>query len=504
MGYWKSKIMGSLAKRSCLTAPIIFIILLICYCSILPLPGIAQNDSKGSTGDLKDIFKHAKDLANTQTRYQKIDGLINSKTARFLQSMQRKEAGLYAKLAKVDSVKAAHLFHHSSETYSALLEKLKKPATTVHASSIHTYLPKLDSLQNVFQFLSDKGVLSGQGILSPDAGNLRELAGRLKSLQQRLQSAGEVKQVIQEREKWLTDQFQKLAMGNQLKRINRQTNYYHQQMSEYQAMINDPSKIEQKLLSLARQTQVFRDFMAKNSLLASLFPSSSGTTSDVVVPGLQTRQDVAKAKNEKLPVVGNSPDQNLQQQVQQAESELKNLKDKINQMGGGTEDLTMPVYTPNHQKVKSFFKRMEYGFNIQSVRANGFLPATSDIALTMGYKLSDKSTVGMGMGYKLGWGKNISHLQLSSQGISLRGYLDIKLKGNLWISGGYEENYQHEFTKIEQLRNVNAWQKSGLIGLTKKYRIGKKTGNLQLLWDFLSYSQAVPTPAVKFRIGYQF
>jgi hypothetical protein len=71
----------------------------------------------------------------------------------------------------------------------------------------------------------------------------------------------------------------------------------------------------------------------------------------------------------------------------------------------------------------------------------------------------------------------------------LRSYLDIKIKGSIWISGGYEENYQHEFTKIDQLKDVNAWQKSGLIGLTKKYNIGKKKGNLQLLWDFLSYSQ---------------
>ena len=122
----------------------------------------------------------------------------------------------------------------------------------------------------------------------------------------------------------------------------------------------------------------------------------------------------------------------------------------------------------------------------------------------MGYKLNDKSTIVIGAGYKLGWGKNISNIKLTSQGVSLRSYLDVKIKGSIWISGGYEENYQNEFTKIDQLKDMNAWQRSGLMGLTKKYKVGKKNGNMQLLWDFLSYSQVPQTPSLKFRVGYLF
>jgi hypothetical protein len=32
--------------------------------------------------------------------------------------------------------------------------------------------------------------------------------------------------------------------------------------------------------------------------------------------------------------------------------------------------------------------------------------------------------------------------------------------------------------------------------------VGKKTGNMQLLWDFLSYGQTPQTQALKFRVGY--
>jgi hypothetical protein len=38
----------------------------------------------------------------------------------------------------------------------------------------------------------------------------------------------------------------------------------------------------------------------------------------------------------------------------------------------------------------------------------------------------------------------------------------------------------------------------------KKIQCWKKNGNLQMLWDFLSYSQVPRTQALKFRIAYSF
>jgi hypothetical protein len=102
----------------------------------------------------------------------------------------------------------------------------------------------------------------------------------------------------------------------------------------------------------------------------------------------------------------------------------------------------------------------------------------------------------------MGWGKDVSHISLSSQGIGLRSYVDIKLKGSIWITGGYEQNYMQGFDKIPLLNDYSKWQQSGLLGLSKKYKVGKKTGNMQLLWDFLSYEQTPQTQALKFRVGY--
>jgi hypothetical protein len=468
-----------------------------------PSIGYCQTDSSiQKASSIIDRFS-TKMLSGIDSKYIKLQDKITSYSERSLKRLQRQERKLKKKIAQKDSLAAKDIFENSDAQYGSMMQKIQNPAEKLNAGALNNYIPKLDSLQTTFNFLNKAGAKI-PGIPADKLRQFQAVSNQLKSLQTQLQSATDIKKFIKERKQLLTDQLSKFGMGDQLKQINKQVYYYQQQINEYKSLINDPNKLEQKALGLVRHVPAFKDFISKNSILAELFPMPNGYGTADALQGLQTRSGVQQQLSQRLSGSGTNPQQYLQQQVQAAQSQMDALKDKVNKLGGGGSDMAMPDFKPNNQKTKSFWKRLEYGLNIQSQKTNAFLPTTSDIALTMGYKLNDKSTIGIGAGYKLGWGKNISNIKLTSQGVSLRSYLDIKLKGSIWISGGYEENYQHEFTKIDQLKDVNAWQKSGLIGLTKKYKIGKKNGNMQLLWDFLSYSQVPPTPALKFRIGYNF
>ena len=89
--------------------------------------------------------------------------------------------------------------------------------------------------------------------------------------------------------------------------------------------------------------------------------------------------------------------------------------------------------------------------------------------------------------------------------IGLRSFVDWKFKGSFWLSGGYELNYRTAISGIDQLKDLHAWQQSGLLGLTKKFDIKLKFfkhTKLQLLWDFLSYRQLPRTQPILFRVGY--
>jgi hypothetical protein len=130
------------------------------------------------------------------------------------------------------------------------------------------------------------------------------------------------------------------------------------------------------------------------------------------------------------------------------------------------------------------------------------LPVISTLGLSLGYKLSDKSTVGIGLNYLLGLGNGLNHIQLSNQGVNLQSYINVKVHGSIWITGGYEYNYMQQFASIHSINNLDLWQKSALIGLMKKYNIGKKTGNIQLLYDLLAEQEVPKGQALKIRFGF--
>jgi hypothetical protein len=169
--------------------------------------------------------------------------------------------------------------------------------------------------------------------------------------------------------------------------------------------------------------------------------------------------------------------------------------------------MDMPDFKPNDQKTKPFWKRLEYGVNFQTTHNNYYFPTVTDLGLSLGYKLGGSNSVGVGASYKIGWGNGIQHIAVSSQGVGLRSYLDIKIKKTWFAAGGFEYNYTTPFSSFQDLRQIERWTKSGLIGISKqvsvKGRFFKQT-KLQLLWDFLSYQQVPKTQPVLFRIGYTF
>ncbi len=224
--------------------------------------------------------------------------------------------------------------------------------------------------------------------------------------------------------------------------FQKEAYYYSAQLKEYKDMLNDPDKMVQKGLSLLNKLPAFTNFMKQNSELASLFrlPDNYGTPQSLA--GLQTRSQVQQQIQNQIAGGGPNAQQMVQQNLQAAQTQLNTLKDKLNKLGnGGGSDMDVPDFKPNNQRTKSFWKRLEYGSNLQTAK-NNFFPVTSDIGLSVGYKLNDKNTIGIGASYKMGWGQDIKHIKITNQGMGLRSFIDVKLKGSFYLSGGLEYNYQ--------------------------------------------------------------
>lgn len=444
--------------------------------------------------------------ASISKKADKLEEKLVTKSMKVLDGMQRQEEKIYKKMLNgEDSLIAKANLSELNNKYSALKDKLKNPAVI---STVKTYLPKLDSLNTSLRFLTESGV----------GGKVKDALAKTTSLQDKFQQAEEIKKFIKERKEQLKAQLEKLGMVKQLKAVSKKYYYYAAQIKEYKEILKDPKKIEKKALELLSKIKFFQDFMRKNSMLASLFRMQPDNPNDPAylasLAGLQTRSQVNNLIQQQIGSVGPNGMQQFQNSMNTAQNQMNELKEKIlrqgsgGQLGSGSSDDVMPEgFKPNDQKTKSFFKRLELGTNIQTQKSTNYFPTTSDVAVSVGYKLNDKSIIGIGGGTKVGLGRGWNNIRFSYEGISLRSFIDWRLKGNLWISGGYERNFKTSFSNVSQLQGMSGWQSSGLIGLSKavpvKSKFFKKT-KLQLLWDFMAQEQIPRTQSFIFRINYNF
>jgi len=454
-------------------------------------------------------------LCNLHRKTANLDQQLTKQTERYLIKMAKREQQLQEKLSATDSVGAKTLFAGSQQRYAALLQKIRTDTGSRRQVISGQYQPYVDSLQGMLGFLKQNPKLLSSGSLPASTNiqsGLQSSIGQLQQLQAKMKDADQVKAYVQQRKQQIGQYIAQHVnvenlLGKSYAGLNQDTYYYSQQLSQYKELLNNPDQMERKALAQLGQLPAFQTFMKNNSQLAGLFgmPGNSGPAQ--ALAGLQTRDQISQQVQGQVTAAGSGGMDALQSNLESAQSQLDGYKNKLGQLGVGSGDADIPDFRPNDQKTKTFWKRLEYGVNFQTTHSNYYFPVVTDLGLSLGYKLGHNNVVGVGASYKIGWGSGFNHIALSSEGIGLRSFLEIQLKGSLSATGGFEYNYTTPFTSFQQLKQLQHWTKSGLIGISKtvsmKSRVLKKT-KLQLLWDFLSYQQVPKTQAVVFRIGYNF
>jgi len=461
--------------------------------------GQSVHQPEDTSMDSKVLHSSSRFLHRIQRKTAALESGLTRQTEKYLQKMARREERLRKKIYKVDPTGAKALFAGSDQRYIALSQQLTTDTGNSGLGFSGEYQAYTDSLQGMLKFMKNNPAA---------ASSLKQL----QSLQAKMQDADKVKEYIRERKQQISQYIRQHTnlsglLGKDYQRMNHDIYYYSQQVREYKEMLNDPDKLTKEALSLLDKLPAFQAFMRQNSQLAGLFHLPSNYSDPAGLAGLQTRDQVSALINSQVAAGGTGGAAALQANLQSAQSQLDGYKDKLNQLGRGGGDIDMPDFKPNDQKTKTFWKRLEYGTNFQTTRNNYYFPTVSDLGLSVGYKLTNSSTAGIGASYKLGWGNGINHIAFSSQGIGLRSFLDMKIKGSFFASGGFEYNYTTPFRSMQQLHRWDDWTRSGLIGISKtvsvKGRVFRKT-KLQLLWDFLSYQQTPKTQPILFRMGYNF
>lgn len=435
-------------------------------------------------------------ISDYAQRAQPITTSLHEKSSVAIVALERAERRLIVKLSKKDSSAARAIAAGMGPRYAAFRQLL-------HDSSgidplRQYYLAPLDSAVVVARLLQLAGLSDKQ------RATLSALQGELGALQQALTRTHVLQQVFAGRLLAL-----KAGVGGivPLRALNKMTKgmaRYKTRLQELRAWAHEPDRALTALLATLSGTSLFKRLFERYSILASIVPQASAISTDPLQAGsLQVRQVVMTAVDRTAGVTNLTP--LVQQKGDQTVNPLQQLKDKVKSLrqdrvlADPTDDIaTQPRSKPLH-------KRLELGTSFQTVRSNNYFPATSDLGLSLGFRLNDRSVIGVGASYKLGWGKHVRAIRLSHEGISFRSFLQAKIKGSFHATGGWEYHYQQPFNDFRSLPDTRTWRQSALLGVMKRVNTGNrvlKSTQFQLLVDMLAIN-TVHSP-ILFRVGYQF
>jgi len=438
------------------------------------------------------------------SKIEKYSKRITAKTEKTLVKLSKWEIKIKDILDRVSPETSEKLFGNNQTTFSTLLKKLQEGKAIAEGYKTK-YNEYRDKLTTSIKYLEDQRDKLDKNLIQP----INTSKKKLDELEQDISNTEAVEAFIKERKKQLMNEAAKyLGKSKYLTKIDKEAYYYVETLRNYKELFSDKKKAEELAYKILDKIPAFKNFVRQNSMLASLFriPGNGSNMSPESLAGLQTRASVQAIIQERIATGGPNAQQQFSQNLHQAQAELNKLKEKVLQSGGSSSEANIPNFKPNNQKSKTFLQRLEYGSNFQIAKNNSLVPTTADIALSVGYKLNDKSIIGIGASYKMGMG-SIQRISISHQGIGIRSFVDWKLKKQFFVSGGFEMNYNAQFKNITQLKYSTDWQQAGLVGITKKLNIKTKFfkgTSVQLLYDML-YRQHTPvSQPVLLRMGYNF
>jgi len=436
-------------------------------------------------------------LAAVSQKFDVLNKRLGRSVTRAIARSQKQEQKIYRKLLKKDTLAARKFLEQSNEQYAALQQSFTAAKEGQVNKPLKEYNKYFDTIKTTLNFLQQSTNITNNPALQKALGNS-------KQYEVLMQTSNEVKRLLAKRSSQLSNELARYGVGKQLNKLKGEAYTLKAQLNEYKSLLKDRKKAEQKLMTALRSSKRFNEFIKKNSILARMFnvpnePANSATGS---LAGLQTISSVQAQINQRYGNTGINPQQYMNQQVNAAQNQMNQLKARLNKAkAGSNSDPEMPK-NYSSLRSKNFLQRMTFETNFHTQRLQVTM---TDISLTVGYKLNDRSIFSIGGSARIGLGKDWNNIRLTGEGYGLRSVLDWKLKHSLWMTGSYETNYYNRFNTPAYSSYTDPWQANILLGLMKKIRLNsKKSSTVRLAYNILYKQNNFLTQPVVFRVGYGF
>jgi hypothetical protein len=425
-------------------------------------------------------------LKKVTSKTSALNKRINNADKKYVRQYLRADNKMHRKLCRTNPELADKLFSYNSDPFFYHQRSKNNLSFLPKDEPTKEYFAEFDTAKTTSQYLQsnhDKAGREGENTLS-----------ELKKADEKLNSSERLHQFFRQRK---TQVKQAAERCPELKKsyhsLDKVNYYYGQQVSEYKKIFADKSKAKEAALKLIRNNNQFKEFMQKNGQLASLRKLKANPA------GLQTMAGVKELMQKDVAALGINPKQILDTKMQPMTEDLAKLKS--GRYGNTSNAADVPDFKPNQLKTKRLVDRLEYGTDFSFANTNNFFPASSNIGAQLGYKLIKANIVGIGASYCLGMGSSWNHIHASNQGISLRSFVDIKIKPFVYLEGGYEKNYKAQM-QTETHNPKGMWYDSALLGLKFRKSTAPASLTLTLLYDFLNDQHYPKSPAFIYRVGW--
>jgi hypothetical protein len=448
----------------------------------------------------------SKYLSFVEKKIDVYSGRITGKTVKTLTKLSRWEKRIQLILERVSPEAAGSLFAPGSLTFTSALEKFKQGQQSLSGYRAK-YNEYRDKLNTSLRYLQEQQQRAGQV-----KDQVSTTIKKMQELEDDVEDSEALIQFIRERKQQLIAAATKhLGRNRYMDKISREAYYYAETIRNYQELFSEPGRFENTAKELLKKIPGFRDFMEENSGISALLASnpvaatnSGNVNGRYAALGYQSNAAIVQSLQQRN-YSGPGIEQLLETNAAALNDPIQQLKNSI-PGSGNTGD--MPAFKPNDMRSKTLMQRLELGTNLQFGRSNRYLPGTADIGMQLAYKLNTRSSAGIGAGCKVGLGNGIQDIKFSFGGINVRSFLDWKLKGNFYMNGGFEYNYNYLFRSYSHsspgVITNDPWKPAALVGINKKYKLGKVNGNMMLLYDLLAKRQMPETQRLVFRFGYSF
>lgn len=339
-----------------------------------------------------------------------------------------------------------------------------------------------------------------------------------------------IQQYINERQAYLNSVLSDIPGCKALLLPIRKCNYYYNaQIKEYKRIFSTRSFLDKMVTEQAKRIPGFETLIKQYQPIDKdiLNANKSG------IENIKLEQLLSSIKNEtqssqqfNTDLLNDAKERGLGS-IDGAESKLGGQSSSLNQV---SESLNTPKlstgnlnksygkdadnWKPNPLKTKRLSDRLIYGGNIQIDAKNRFFPSSLNCAGNIVFQYSRNGNIGIGGSIVYGLygslfrSENMERINMSTNGWAIRSSIDYRIRGSIYVLGGYEQNYRDKKILSANHSNELALNKemlpSLIIGFKIRYPVKNKrsTPTTEIAYDFMH--RHTGQSAIVFRTGIEF